>query len=52
LELARLGEECTKKVSKLLCQGIPKKSIGNLRKRIKVELVKKIDGIVRKILKV
>ncbi len=32
LEPARLGEECTKKVSKLLSKGIPQKSIGNLRK--------------------
>jgi hypothetical protein len=54
LELARLGEDCTKKVSKLLSKSIPKKSIGNLRKIIKTELVdeiKEIDGIVRRILK-
>lgn len=53
--LARSGEECTKKVSKLLSQGIPKKSIGNLRKMMKAELkeeIKEIDGVVRKILKV
>jgi hypothetical protein len=54
LELAKLGEECTKKVSKLLSRGIPKKSIGNLRKMIKAELadeIKEIDGIVKGILK-
>jgi hypothetical protein len=48
-----LGEECSKKVSKFLAQGIPKKSIGNLRKMIKAELtdeIKEIDGIVRRIL--
>jgi hypothetical protein len=53
--LAKLGEECTKKVSRLLSHGIPKKSIGNLRKMIKAELVeeiKEIDVIVRKILKI
>ncbi|MDA8215895.1 MAG: hypothetical protein M0Z64_11570, partial [Nitrospiraceae bacterium] len=62
LELARLGEECTKKVSKLLSKGTATKtcaelvsaSIGNLRKLIKAELrdeIKEIDGIVRGILK-
>jgi type I restriction-modification system DNA methylase subunit len=52
--LARLGEECTKKVSKFLSQGIPKKSIGNLRKMIKGKLVdeiKEIDVIVKRILR-
>lgn len=60
--LARLGEECTKKVSKFLSQGLPPKtcaelisaSIGNLRKMIKAELaeeIKEIDGIVKRILK-
>ncbi len=55
IELARLGEECAKKVSKLLSKGIPQKSIGNLRKMIKTELkeeIKEIDRIVRGILKV
>ncbi|MEW6409065.1 MAG: N-6 DNA methylase [Nitrospirota bacterium] len=62
MELARFGEECTKKVSKLLSKGTSSKtcaelvsaSIGNLRKMIKAELqeeIKEIDGIVRKILK-
>ncbi|MEK6690078.1 MAG: N-6 DNA methylase [Nitrospirota bacterium] len=62
IELARLSEECTKKVSKLLSKGTPTKtcaelvsaSIGNLRKMIKAELqeeIKEIDGIVRGILK-
>jgi methylase of polypeptide subunit release factors len=54
LTLARLGEECTKKVLKLLPKGIPTKSIGNLRKIIKTELqdqIKEIDGIVKKILR-
>lgn len=53
LELARLGEECTKKVSKLLSKGIPQKSIGNLRKLIKTELkeeIMEIDGIAKSIL--
>jgi len=52
--LAMLGEECTEKVSEFLSCGIPKKSIGNMRKMIKVQLaeeIKEIDGIVRKILK-
>ena len=60
--LTTLGEECTKKVSKLLSEGTPTKtcaelvsaSIGNLRKMIKAELtdeIKEIDGIVKKILK-
>jgi methylase of polypeptide subunit release factors len=55
LKLATLGEECTKKVSKLLSKGVPKKSIGNLRKMIKAELkdeIKGIDGIVKRMLKV
>lgn len=58
-----LGEECTKKVSKLLSEGTSTKtcaelvsaSIGNLRKIIKTELadeIKEIDGIVKGILKV
>lgn len=61
-ELARLGEECTKKVSKLLSKGTSTKtcaelvsaSIGNLRKMIKAELkeeIKEIDGIAKRILK-
>lgn len=53
LKLARLGEECTKKVSKLLSQGTPQKSIGNLRKIIKAGLadeIKEIDGIVKGVL--
>jgi hypothetical protein len=53
--LVILSEACTKKVLKFLSQGIPKKSIGNLRKMIKAELkeeIKEIDGVVRKILKV
>lgn len=52
--LVRLGEECTKKVSKFLSKDIVKKSIGNLRKIIKAEFaeeIKEIDGIVRRILK-
>lgn len=52
--LATLGEECTKKVSIILSQGVPQKSIGNLRKMIKVELadeIKEIDEIVKGILK-
>lgn len=52
--LARLGEDCTKKVSEFLLQGIPKKSIGNLRKLIKAELadeIKEIDSITKRILK-
>jgi hypothetical protein len=55
LALAKLGEEGTKKISEFLSHGIPKKSIGNLRKMIKAELVeeiKEIDVIVRKILKI
>ncbi len=47
-------EAGTKNVSKFLSQGIPKKSIGNLRKMIKAELtdeIQEIDGIVRKLLK-
>ncbi len=55
VKLVSLGEECTKKVSKLLSKGIPKKSIGNLRKMIKAELkdeIAEIDGIVKKILAV
>lgn len=55
LELAKLGEECTKKVSKFLSKGIPKKSIGNLRKMIKAELkdeIAEIDGVVRGILRI
>jgi len=63
LKLASLGEECTKKVSKLLSKGTATKtstelvsaSIGNLRKMIKAELsveIKEIDGIVRGILKI
>jgi len=43
------------KVSKLLSKGVSTKSIGNLRKMIKAELVeeiKEIDVIVRKILKI
>ena len=54
MALARIGDECTKKVSKLLSKGIPQKSIGNLRKMIKAELteeIKEIDGIVRGIMK-
>lgn len=62
LKLASLGEECTKKVSKLLSKGTTTKtstelvsaSIGNLRKMIKAELkeeIATIDGIVRGILK-
>lgn len=54
MALARLGEECTKKVSKLLSKGISTKSIGNLRKIIKAELedeIKEIDRIVRGIMK-
>jgi hypothetical protein len=57
-----LGEECTKKVSKLLSKGTSTKtsaelvsaSIGNLRRLIKTELadeIKEIDGIVRGILR-
>ena len=55
LALAKLGEECTKKISEFLSHGVPQKSIGNLRKMIKAELkeeIKEIDGVVRKILKV
>ncbi len=63
LKLASLGEECTKKVSKLLSKGTATKtstelvsaSIGNLRKMIKTELaeeIREIDGIVKGILKV
>lgn len=51
---ASLGEECTKKVSKFLSKGIPKKSIGNLRKMIKAELkdeIAEIDRVVKGILK-
>jgi len=54
ISLARLGEESTKKVSKLLLKGVTTKSIGNLRKIIKVALqdeIKEIDGIVKRILK-
>lgn len=62
IELALLGEKCTKKVSKLLSEGTATKtstelvsaSIGNLRKMVKAELaeeIKEIDGIVRGILK-
>jgi hypothetical protein len=62
IALARLGEECTKKVSNLLSKGTATKtsaelvsaSIGNLRKMIKAELaeeIKEIDGIVKGILK-
>lgn len=54
LALAKLGEEGTKKISEFLSHGVPQKSIGNLRKIIKAELIeeiKEIDGIVRKILK-
>jgi hypothetical protein len=53
LTLAKLGEECTKKVSKMLSKGLPSKSIGNLRKMIKAELadeIKEIDEVVKKIL--
>jgi len=49
-----MGKEWTKKVSKLLSKGIPQKSIGNLRKIIKIEFedeIKEIDGIVKKILR-
>lgn len=57
-----IGEECSKKVSKLLSKGTATEtcaelisaSIGNLRKMIKAELVdeiKEIDGIVKRILK-
>ena len=42
LALAKLGEEGTKKISEFLSQGIPKKSIGNLRKIIKAELQNEI----------
>ncbi len=63
IELARLGEECTKTVSKLLSKGTSAKtsaelvsaSIGNLRKMIKAEMkdeIKEIDGIVKRILKI
>jgi len=55
LALAKLGEECKKKISEFLSHGVPQKSIGNLRKMIKAELkeeIKEIDGVVRKILKV
>jgi hypothetical protein len=55
IKLATLGEECTKKVSKLLSKGIPQKSIGNLRKMIKGELkeeIEEIDGIVKRILRI
>ncbi len=54
IALVRLGEDCTKKVSRFLFKGIPQKSIGNLRKMIKAELaeeIKEIDGIVKGILK-
>jgi len=62
-ELARLGEECVRKVSNLLSKGTSSKtcaelvsaSIGNLRKMIKIELkeeIEEIDGIVKRILKV
>jgi len=57
------GEECTKKVSKLLSKGTPQKTsaelvsafIGNLRKLIKAELaeeIKEIDGFVRGMLNI
>ena len=52
IALSELGEECTKKVSKLLSKGIPQKSIGNLRKIIKTEFekeIKEIDEIVKKL---
>jgi hypothetical protein len=63
IKLASLGEECTKKVSKLLSKGTATKtstelisaSIGNLRKMIKAELeeeIKEIDGIVRRVLRI
>jgi len=54
ISLAMLGEECTKKVSKLLSKGMPQKSIGNLRRTIRSELkdeIKQIDWIVKGILK-
>lgn len=52
--LARLGEECTNKISKLLLKGFTTKSIGNLRRTIRSELeneIKQIDGIVKRIVK-
>jgi len=52
IALSEFGEECTKKVSKLLSKGIPQKSIGNLRKIIKTEFekeIKEIDEIVKKL---
>jgi hypothetical protein len=63
LSLARLSEECTANVSKILSHGIPAKtsaelvsaSIGSLRKIIKSELaeeIKEIDRIVKGILEV
>jgi hypothetical protein len=52
--LAKLGEECTKKVSKMLSKGVRSKSIGHIRKLIKEELREeliKIDKIIKIVLK-
>jgi len=53
LRLSELGERCTQRVSEMIEQGMPKKSIGSLREMVKGELqteIGEIDGIVRQIL--
>jgi len=48
IALARLSEECIKKVTKLLAKGIiPSKPIGNLRKVIKAELADEIKKLTK-----
>ncbi|MFQ5863881.1 MAG: hypothetical protein ACE5IW_01470 [bacterium] len=53
--LSKLGETCTQKVGQLVSKRFKSKSIGHIRKLVKLELekeLKEVDGLVRGILEI